>query len=121
MSSLWLFSCGVLTSATAFADRPCAAIAWSMRDDGGSSFGNEGPVDIAGLTVSNRFNGMLPQPVEPKFKIAIINVSVRSHPYGGTDKSSNGCRYDNIAVANGMINNGRACQAPAPTVSHPHF
>merc|ERR1712100_62199 len=34
----------------------------------------------------------------------------RSQPYGGSDKSDNGHRYDSIPIANGMINAGISCQ-----------
>jgi len=54
--------------------------------------------------------GMLPQPAEPKFKLAMLEVCVRDKPYGGADKSSNGHRYDTVPFVNGMIMNGMSCQ-----------
>ena len=54
--------------------------------------------------------GMLPQPANPKFKTALLEIYVRSQPYGGSDKSSNGHRYDSIPFANGMITAGMSCQ-----------
>ena len=70
-----------------------------------------GPVDLSGLTVIAKDNmGMLPQPASPKFKTALLEVYVRSAPYGGADKSSNGHRYDSVPFVNGMIGAGMSCQ-----------
>merc|ERR1719171_2457750 len=70
-----------------------------------------GPVDISSLTrVAADDLGMLPQPANPKFKTALLEIYVRSQPYGGSDKSSNGHRYDSIPFANGMITAGMSCQ-----------
>ena len=33
-----------------------------------------------------------------------------SQPYGGSDKSSNGHRYDSMCIVNGMVNAGLSCQ-----------
>jgi len=60
--------------------------------------------------VATEFNNMLPQPVSPTFKTALLQIYVRSQPFGGSDKSSNGCRYDYIPFVNGMINAGMSCQ-----------
>ena len=46
------------------------------------------------------------QPKEPKFKGALCQIFVRSQPYGGSDKSNNGHRYDSVPFANGMITAG---------------
>merc|ERR1719395_454445 len=54
-------------------------------------------------------NGFLPQPEKPKYKTALIEIYVRSQDFGGSDKSSNGHRYDTIPFANGMINAGISC------------
>merc|ERR1711871_1858294 len=54
--------------------------------------------------------GLLPQPRKPKYKIGLIQIYVRSQPFGGSDKSSNGHRYDSIPFANGMISAGMSCQ-----------
>jgi len=70
-----------------------------------------GPVDASSLTVvAKDYNGLLDQPSEPKFKGALVQIFVRGAPYGGSDKSSNGHRYDSIPFANGMINSGMSCQ-----------
>merc|ERR1719453_649059 len=53
---------------------------------------------------------MMPQPAEPKFKLAMLEVYVRDKPYGGADKSSNGHRYDTVPFVNGMIMAGLSCQ-----------
>ncbi|CAL1158004.1 unnamed protein product [Cladocopium goreaui] len=70
-----------------------------------------GPVDCSGLTViAKDYKGLLDQPAAPKFKGALCQIFVRSQPYGGSDKSNNGHRYDTIPMANGMINAGMSCQ-----------
>merc|ERR1719169_400552 len=68
-------------------------------------------VDVSSLKVVATDNlGLLPQPPNPKFKTALCQIYVRSQKYGGSDKSSNGHRYDSIVFANGMINKGMSCQ-----------
>ncbi|CAE8613485.1 unnamed protein product [Polarella glacialis] len=87
----------------------------SMRTSGkvckaGESF-SAGPVDVSALKKIGKDDmGLLAQPVKPKFKTALVGIYVRSQPYGGSDKSSNGHRYDTIPFANGMINAGMSCQ-----------
>jgi len=53
--------------------------------------------------------GLLPQPADPKFKLCVVQIFVRSNKFGGSDKSNNGHRYDSIPFANGMINAGMSC------------
>eukprot|EP00933_Yihiella_yeosuensis_P013337 TRINITY_DN12400_c0_g1_i9.p1 TRINITY_DN12400_c0_g1~~TRINITY_DN12400_c0_g1_i9.p1 ORF type:complete len:730 (-),score=214.24 TRINITY_DN12400_c0_g1_i9:297-2429(-) len=68
-------------------------------------------VDVSSITkVASDDLGLLPQPKKPIFKTALAQIYVRSQPYGGSDKSSNGHRYDSIPFANGMINAGMSCQ-----------
>ncbi|CAK0895222.1 unnamed protein product, partial [Prorocentrum cordatum] len=70
-----------------------------------------GPVDVSSLTrVTKDDLGLLPQPAKPRFKTALVGCYVRSADYGGSDKSSNGHRYDSIPFANGMIMAGMSCQ-----------
>jgi glutathione synthase/RimK-type ligase-like ATP-grasp enzyme len=70
-----------------------------------------GPVDVSSLTkVTKDDLGLLPQPAKPRFKTALVGVYVRGADYGGSDKSSNGHRYDSIPFANGMITAGMSCQ-----------
>ncbi|CAE7523501.1 unnamed protein product [Symbiodinium sp. CCMP2456] len=70
-----------------------------------------GPVDTGRITVvAKDYKGLLAQPAEPKFKGALCQIFVRSQPYGGSDKSSNGHRYDSMVFANGMIASGMSCQ-----------
>eukprot|EP00320_Phaeocystis_rex_P009260 CAMPEP_0119057558 /NCGR_PEP_ID=MMETSP1178-20130426/1999_1 /TAXON_ID=33656 /ORGANISM="unid sp, Strain CCMP2000" /LENGTH=434 /DNA_ID=CAMNT_0007038411 /DNA_START=74 /DNA_END=1378 /DNA_ORIENTATION=- len=74
-------------------------------------FDNTTPCNIEGLTVvAKEFDHVLDQPKEPKFKTALLQIFVRNAPYGGSDKSSNGCRYDYIPFVNGMIGAGMSCQ-----------
>ncbi|CAJ1377097.1 unnamed protein product [Effrenium voratum] len=69
------------------------------------------PVDVSSLTrVAKDFAGLRPQPSSVCYKTALAQIYVRSAPYGGSDKSSNGHRYDSIPFANGMINAGMSCQ-----------
>merc|ERR1711988_639766 len=76
-----------------------------------ASFPSSGPVDISSLTrVAKDDLGLKDQPASPKFKVCLAEIYVRSAPYGGADKSSNGHRYDSIPFANGMISAGMSCQ-----------
>jgi len=68
-------------------------------------------VDISSVTkVMKNSTGLLPQPAKPVFKTAIAQIYVRDQPYGGSDKSNNGCRYDMVPFVNGMINSNISCQ-----------
>jgi hypothetical protein len=68
-------------------------------------------VDTSGLTkIAKDDTGLLPQPIAPKYRIALVQIYVRTAKYGGSDKSANGHRYDSIPFANGMINSGMSCQ-----------
>jgi len=70
-----------------------------------------GPVDCSGITVvAKDALGLKPQPARPKFAGALAQIFVRSAPFGGSDKSSNGHRYDSVPFANGMIDAGMSCQ-----------
>eukprot|EP00933_Yihiella_yeosuensis_P028799 TRINITY_DN22610_c2_g1_i1.p1 TRINITY_DN22610_c2_g1~~TRINITY_DN22610_c2_g1_i1.p1 ORF type:complete len:698 (-),score=120.28 TRINITY_DN22610_c2_g1_i1:276-2279(-) len=70
-----------------------------------------GPVDVSCIKkVAKDDLGLLSQPTNPKFRTALAQIYVRSQSYGGSDKSSNGHRYDSIPFANGMINAGMSCQ-----------
>merc|ERR1719235_3002032 len=71
----------------------------------------KGPVDVSDITrVAKDDLGMMEQPKEPKFKLALLEIYVRDKPYGGADKSSNGHRYDTVPFVNGMIGAGMSCQ-----------
>ncbi|CAE7028582.1 unnamed protein product, partial [Symbiodinium sp. CCMP2456] len=70
-----------------------------------------GPVNCSAVkVVAKDYKGLMAQPAEPKFKGALAQIFVRSQPYGGSDKSNNGHRYDSIPFANGMITAGMSCQ-----------
>jgi hypothetical protein len=70
-----------------------------------------GPVDVSSLKrVTKDDLGLMKQPMKPRFKTALVGIYVRDQPYGGSDKSSNGHRYDSIPFANGMITAGMSCQ-----------
>ena len=70
-----------------------------------------GPVDTSSLTkVAKNFIGFMQQPTQPLYKTALVNIYVRGAPYGGSDKSNNGCRYDAVPFVNGMILAGLSCQ-----------
>lgn len=69
------------------------------------------PVDVSALTkMSCNDLGLLKQPAAPKAKVAIVQVYVRSEPFGGSDKSSNGHVFDAVPLANGLISQGISCQ-----------
>jgi len=68
-------------------------------------------VDTSALTYKAKSDDtLLPQPENPKFRVALIGCYVDSHPTGGSDKLTNGHRFDTVAIANGLINSGIACQ-----------
>eukprot|EP00438_Fugacium_kawagutii_P023664 Skav206428 [mRNA] locus=scaffold292:632099:648782:- [translate_table: standard] len=69
-------------------------------------------VDVSGLTKVAKTDdvGLLPQPINPKYKTALVQIYVPSQPFGGSDKSNSGHRYDSIPIANGMIASGMSCQ-----------
>jgi glutathione synthase/RimK-type ligase-like ATP-grasp enzyme len=70
-----------------------------------------GPVDVGTLSrIAKDNEGLLPQPKNPTYKTCVVQISVPSQPGGGSDKISNGHRFDSIPIANGMINNGMSCQ-----------
>ena len=69
-------------------------------------------VDVSSLTKVAKTDdvGLLPQPINPKYKTALVQIYVSSQPFGGSDKSNSGHRYDSIPIANGMIASGMSCQ-----------
>jgi glutathione synthase/RimK-type ligase-like ATP-grasp enzyme len=70
-----------------------------------------GLVDVSALKkVAKDDNGLLPQPASAKYRTCVVEIYVRGQEFGGSDKSSNGHRYDTIPFANGMINSGMSCQ-----------
>merc|ERR1711988_547138 len=99
----------MLSGGGAAAPAPAAAAPAPAADAPAPAAG--GPVDVSSITkVAKDDLGLLPQPAEPKYKGALCQIYVRSAPYGGSDKSSNGHRYDSIPFANGMIEAGMSCQ-----------
>jgi len=75
------------------------------------AFPSAGPISIERLTRKARDDqGLKPQPVSPLYMTAVVQIYVDSAPFGGSDKSANGHRYDTIPFANGMINAGMSCQ-----------
>merc|ERR1711871_1455208 len=68
-------------------------------------------IDTSSLTkVAKNDEGLLPQPLNPKYRTALVEIYVPNQPFGGSDKSNNGHRYDSIPFANGMIASGMSCQ-----------
>eukprot|EP00434_Breviolum_minutum_P029249 symbB.v1.2.025871.t1/scaffold2543.1/size76562/3 len=69
-------------------------------------------VDVSSLTKVAKTDdvGLLPQPINPKYKTALVQIYVSSQPFGGSDKSNSGHRYDSIPIANGIIASGMSCQ-----------
>merc|ERR1711972_1097798 len=78
---------------------------------GKKALGILAPVDVSSLTrVASDDLGLLANPKTPAYKGALAQIYVRPQPYGGSDKSSNGHRYDSIPFANGMTKAGMSCQ-----------
>jgi len=70
-----------------------------------------GPIDISSLKYcAQNDDGLLAQPANPKFKLALVSTHVPSQPLGGSDKMKNGHRFDSIPIANGCIKQGMSCQ-----------
>jgi len=66
-------------------------------------------IDTCLIRVAKDDDGLLPQPSQPKKRTCVVQIFVSGAPFGGTDKSCNGHRYDTIPFGNGMINAGIAC------------
>jgi len=69
-------------------------------------------IDVSELTKKSKDEGLLPQPHQPTYKLALVEIYVenaKGNP-GGSDKLTNGHRFDSIPIANGMIENGMSCQ-----------
>lgn len=68
-------------------------------------------VDISSLKYpASNNDGLLPQPADARFKLALISTHVPSQKNGGSDKMLNGHRFDSIPLANGCIKQGMSCQ-----------
>ncbi|CAK0910104.1 unnamed protein product, partial [Prorocentrum cordatum] len=65
---------------------------------------------LQGSKVAKDCLGLAEQPEVPTYSLALVQIYVRSQKFGGSDKSSNGHRYDSIPFANGMIDAGMSCQ-----------
>merc|ERR1712038_946911 len=73
--------------------------------------GSGGAIDCSALTYKAKNDDTLrPQPENPKYRVALVASYVDSHATGGSDKLTNGHRFDSIGIANGLINAGIACQ-----------
>jgi len=71
----------------------------------------EGPIDTSALKYRAKSDDMiLPQPANPKYKIGLLSIYVDALDMGGSDKLTNGHRFDSIPICNGMINAGMSCQ-----------
>ena len=55
-------------------------------------------IDVSSLTTVAKTDdvGLLPQPLKPKYKTALVQIYVTNQPVGGSDKSASGHRYDAI-------------------------
>merc|ERR1719382_1703094 len=74
-----------------------------------------GPVDTSALTIDTvEYDaakiGLQDQPAEPKFKVALVGAYDTSKEKGGSDKLTNGHRFDTVGLCNGFINAGMSCQ-----------
>lgn len=69
------------------------------------------PVNISSLTYkATSDDGLMSQPANPKFKLALVSTFVPGQKLGGSDKMLNGHRFDSIPLANGCIKQGMSCQ-----------
>jgi len=69
------------------------------------------PIDISGLTYKAKHDDNLEaDPVDAKYRVALVGCYVDSHPKGGSDKVSSGHRFDTIGIANGLKHAGLAVQ-----------
>jgi len=71
----------------------------------------KGPIDTSGLTYKAKHDDNLEaDPVDAKYRVALVGCYVDSHPAGGSDKVSSGHRFDTIGIANGLKHAGLAVQ-----------
>lgn len=58
----------------------------------------------------HRYNEVMPQPENAKYKLCVVEFNVPGAKNGGTDKGPNGHRIDSIPIANGVIKAGGSCE-----------
>lgn len=69
------------------------------------------PINIDSLKFcATDTNGLMDQPANPKYKLALVSTYVPGQKLGGSDKMTNGHRFDSIPLANGCIKQGMSCQ-----------
>merc|ERR1712127_70253 len=69
------------------------------------------PIDISGLTYKAKHDDNLEaDPVDAKYRVALVGCYVDSHPSGGSDKVTSGHRFDTVGIANGLKHAGLAVQ-----------
>lgn len=91
--------------------RPLAPLAFAAPRSLSSTPIRLSPISISSLTYkAQNDDGLLPQPVNPKFKLALVSTYVDGQKNGGSDKMLNGHRFDSIPLANGIIKQGMSCQ-----------
>merc|ERR1712190_238045 len=68
-------------------------------------------IDVSGLTYKAKHDdNLLPDPVDPAYRVALVGCYVDSLPGGGSDKVHSGHRFDTIGIANGLKKAGLAVQ-----------
>merc|ERR1719512_647408 len=68
-------------------------------------------IDVSGLTYKAKHDDNLEDdPVDAKYRVAIVGCYVDSHPNGGSDKVTSGHRFDTVGIANGLKHAGIAVQ-----------
>merc|ERR1712151_148253 len=66
---------------------------------------------VSGLTYKAKHDdNLLPDPRNPKYRVALVGCYVDSLPGGGSDKVHSGHRFDTIGIANGLKHAGLAVQ-----------
>jgi len=69
------------------------------------------PVNTNGLTYKAKHDDNLePDPVDAKYRVALVGCYVDSLPRGGSDKVDSGHRFDTVGIANGLKHAGLAVQ-----------
>jgi len=68
-------------------------------------------IDVSALTYKAKSDDTAnPDPADAKFRVALVGSYVDSHPMGGSDKLTNGHRFDSVGIANGLRQAGIAVQ-----------
>ena len=62
------------------------------------------------VTDRKPYETLMPQPENPKYKLAVVGFTAPGGDAMNTDKDKTGVRYDSTAIANGVILAGASCE-----------